>query len=89
MTLCDTKPIANTNATAALKAEMEVAKEAAKVALLNRKEPAFAMVFTKEQIAAINKHCKKYDLNRDLMISEIITAGLGAKGIVLTNKKTG
>ncbi len=74
---------------AALKAEIEVAKEAAKVALLNRKETAFAAVFTKEQIAAINKHCKKYDLNRDLMISEIITAGLGAKGIVPTNKMTG
>jgi hypothetical protein len=67
----------------------KAAKDAARAALDSLKESAPREVFTKEQISAINKHCKKYDLNRDLIISEIITAGLGAKGIVPPNKKTG
>jgi len=57
--------------------------------LSESKKQALAQVFTKEQIAAINKHSKKHDLNRDLLISEIITAGLDVKGIVSTNRKCG
>ena len=49
--------------------------------ILAEKESALRRVFSREQLQMIAKWCKRHDADRDVVVAEIVWAGMAATGI--------
>jgi hypothetical protein len=68
------------------KAMGEVAKQSAKVILDLRMGEALRQIFSPDQLSRIDGYCKKHGVDRRAVISDIVEAGMEAKGILPKRK---
>ena len=59
----------------------KVMSETAKIVRTNLYEQAIDQIFSPEQVKRIDAHCKKHDLERGIVIDDIVEAGMKANGI--------